>query len=93
MKTFIKYLLSALIVMAAIFASLYFLLVPGQLKSFAYTDEQVVLIRKNGMVYDFIRAGRSSLMSAALEKDPENIRKMDQELQLLLPALLCGFSM
>ena len=80
MKTFIKYLLSALIVMAAIFASLYFLLVPGQLKSFAYTDEQVVLIRKNGMVYDFIRAGRSSLMSAALEKDPENIRKMDQYL-------------
>ncbi|MBR6958514.1 MAG: D-alanyl-D-alanine carboxypeptidase family protein, partial [Erysipelotrichaceae bacterium] len=80
MKTFIKYLLSALIVMAAIFASLYFLLVPGQLKSFAYTDEQVVLIRKNGMVYDFIRAGRSSLMSAALEKNPENIRKMDQYL-------------
>ena len=80
MKTFIKYLLSALIVMAAIFASLYFLLVPGQLKSFAYTDEQVALIRKNGMVYDFIRAGRSSLMSAALEKDPENIRKMDQYL-------------
>ena len=80
MKTFIKYLLSTLIVMAAIFASLYFLLVPGQLKSFAYTDEQVALIRKNGMVYDFIRAGRSSLMSAALEKNPENIRKMDQYL-------------
>ena len=73
MKTFIKYLLSTLIVMAAIFASLYFLLVPGQLKSFAYTDEQVALIRKNGMVYDFIRAGRSSLMSAALEKSREKL--------------------
>ena len=63
--------------MAAVFAAVYFLLVPGQLKSYSYNNEQIAVIRKNGMVYDFIKAGKSSLMSAAIAKDENNIEKTD----------------
>ena len=77
MKTFIKYLLASLIVLGGVFAAMYFLLLPSQLNSYAYTADQIATIRKNGLVYDFVRAGKSTLMSTALANDENNLKKTD----------------
>ena len=77
MKTFIKYLLLSIIVLGGVFASIYFLLLPSQLNSYTYTTEQIALIRENDLVYDFVRAGKSTLMSTALNNDAKNIERTD----------------
>lgn len=63
--------------MGGVFTAMYFLLLPSQLNSYTYTSDQIALIRKNDLVYDFVRAGKSTLMSTALANDDKNLSKTD----------------